>query len=216
MTSALIRLCGCICIWHKTSFLMTWLIYEPRHEKTCFSHMRTTKAQNRLRRSLISTFAVRCLDTIIPLVSVPEILRLQQVCRLVWVYPSLIPRRQVFSRWGSYILYPKLQDCSWAGLFWVLRHQRQVVSCCSSYIVSVFQDRAHNSNQGADDFVPSLISNSTKNNTNTVSCYLDVLFLTYCFRSMGPLVCQCHSGFHPHWCADHLYTNHWLPVLKAT
>ena len=54
MTSVLIRLRGCICIWHKTGFLMTWLIYEPRHEKTCFSPMRTTKAQNRLRRSLIA------------------------------------------------------------------------------------------------------------------------------------------------------------------
>ena len=38
-----------------------------RHEKTCLCRMRTTKAQ-------ISAFVVRCLDSIIPLVSMSEIL----------------------------------------------------------------------------------------------------------------------------------------------
>ena len=42
------------------------LTYEPRHENTCFCHMRTTKAQ-------ISTFVIRCLDSIISLVSISEI-----------------------------------------------------------------------------------------------------------------------------------------------
>ena len=42
-------------------------LYEPRHEKTCFSHMRTT--------SLISTFVVHCLhiDSRISLVSISGI-----------------------------------------------------------------------------------------------------------------------------------------------
>ena len=41
--------------------------YEPRHDKTCFCHMRTTKAQISLR--LISAFVFRCLDSIIPLLA---------------------------------------------------------------------------------------------------------------------------------------------------
>ena len=46
------------------------LSYEPRHEKTCFCHIRTTKAQISLRiRGLISAFVIRCLDRIIPVVS---------------------------------------------------------------------------------------------------------------------------------------------------
>ena len=47
---------------------------EPHHEKICFYLMRTTKAQISLRiRSLISAFIVRCLDSIISLVSISEI-----------------------------------------------------------------------------------------------------------------------------------------------
>ena len=38
---------------------------DPRHEKTCLCHMRTTKTQISLRiRSLISTFVAACLDSI--------------------------------------------------------------------------------------------------------------------------------------------------------
>ena len=43
--------------------------HEPQHEKTCFCHMRTTKA-------LISTFVVRCLDSTIPILAIPKISRL--------------------------------------------------------------------------------------------------------------------------------------------
>ena len=39
---------------------------EPRHEKICCCHMQTTKAQI----SLISTFIIGCLDSIVPLVSI--------------------------------------------------------------------------------------------------------------------------------------------------
>ena len=43
--------------------------FEPCHEKTCLCHMRTTKAQI----SLISAFIVRCLYSIIHLISISEI-----------------------------------------------------------------------------------------------------------------------------------------------
>ena len=48
-------------------------ITEPRHEKTCLCHMQTTKAQMSLRIRLTSTFVVRCLDSIISLVSISDI-----------------------------------------------------------------------------------------------------------------------------------------------
>ena len=44
---------------------------EPPHEKTCLCHMRTTKHP----RSLISSFIVPCLDSIISLLAIAEILR---------------------------------------------------------------------------------------------------------------------------------------------
>ena len=40
--------------------------FEPRHEKTCFCHMRITKAHI---SSLITTFVIRCLDSIIVYIS---------------------------------------------------------------------------------------------------------------------------------------------------
>ena len=46
------------------------ITYEPRHEKPCFCHMRTTKAQIRLRGCYL---VVHCLDSILPLVSISEI-----------------------------------------------------------------------------------------------------------------------------------------------
>ena len=58
----LYRLCEC----HKINGL--------RHDKTCLCNMRTTKAQISLRiRAVISAFIIRCLDSIIPLVSISEI-----------------------------------------------------------------------------------------------------------------------------------------------
>ena len=47
--------------------------------KTFLCHMQTTKAQISLR-SLISTFVVRCLDSIIPILAKYKILRLASVC----------------------------------------------------------------------------------------------------------------------------------------
>ena len=54
-------------------FLYMKCSVEPCHEKTCFCHMQTSKAQIRLR---ISTFVVNCLDSIIPIRAIPEISRL--------------------------------------------------------------------------------------------------------------------------------------------
>ena len=54
--------------------------------------------------SLISTFVVRCLDSLIPLVSITKISNLQLALwlrRPVWVLPGRKPRRQVFSWQGS-------------------------------------------------------------------------------------------------------------------
>ena len=48
-----------------------WVLYEPHHEKTCLCHMRTTKVQI----SLISTFVVCYLDSIVPLLAIVEISR---------------------------------------------------------------------------------------------------------------------------------------------
>ena len=57
-------------ILHRKSWLtFHWFYsvrYDPCHDKTCFCHMWTTKAQISLR-ILISAFVVRCLDSIIPL-----------------------------------------------------------------------------------------------------------------------------------------------------
>ena len=57
---------------NKLIMFQRYFTFEPRHEETCFCQMRTTKAQISLR-SLISTFVVHCLDSIIPLVSISEV-----------------------------------------------------------------------------------------------------------------------------------------------
>ena len=72
-------------------------------------------------RSLISVFVIRCLDSIMPLVSISEISNLP-----IWVSPGRKPRRQVFSWRGSYIL-TRIQ-----GMFWYIFSSS--TSCCSSEI----------------------------------------------------------------------------------
>ena len=49
-----------------SKFILIIYINEPRHEKTCSSHMRTTKGEDQPAHphSLISAFVVRCLDII--------------------------------------------------------------------------------------------------------------------------------------------------------
>ena len=58
--------------------LALWRNYEPRHEKTCFSHYANNKDADQPAhpRSLISTFVVRCLDSTIPILAKSEISRL--------------------------------------------------------------------------------------------------------------------------------------------
>ena len=53
------------------------IVYEPGHEKMCLiSYANNNADQPAHLRSLISTFVVRCLDSIISLVSIAEISRL--------------------------------------------------------------------------------------------------------------------------------------------
>ena len=55
-------------------FCICTLIFEPRHEKTCLCHMRIKRVDQPAHpRSLISVFVVRCLDSIISLVSISKI-----------------------------------------------------------------------------------------------------------------------------------------------
>ena len=54
-------------------------IIEPRHEKMCLMSYANNKGADQpahLRRSLISAFVVRCLDSIMSLDSIAEISRL--------------------------------------------------------------------------------------------------------------------------------------------
>ena len=60
----------------RSSFI-AGIYYETCHEKTCLCHMQPTKMQISLHiHSLISTFVIRCLDSIIPIVATSEIPRL--------------------------------------------------------------------------------------------------------------------------------------------
>ena len=54
------------------------LTYEPGHEKTCFMSYANNKGadQPAQPRRLISTFVIRCLDSVISLDSISEISRL--------------------------------------------------------------------------------------------------------------------------------------------
>ena len=53
-------------------------LYGPCHAKTCLMPYANNKGADQPAhlRSLISTFFVRCLDSIMPLVSIPEISKL--------------------------------------------------------------------------------------------------------------------------------------------
>ena len=54
------------------------LVYEPQHEKTCFMRYANNQGTDQPAHpcSLMSTFVVRCLDSITPLHAVAEISRL--------------------------------------------------------------------------------------------------------------------------------------------
>ena len=62
---------------HNILLKLSDVLFESRYEKTCFWHMRTTKAQISLRmRTVDQRFVVRCLDSIIPLLTIAEISKL--------------------------------------------------------------------------------------------------------------------------------------------
>ena len=67
------------------SLLTNW--YKPCHEKTCLSHMHTTKAHP---HSLISTFVVWCLGSIIPIFAKSKFWRLVSLCRWAGRFESYL------------------------------------------------------------------------------------------------------------------------------
>ena len=71
-------LCQKYFFWHDTSSCTCSLyLYEPGHEKMCLMSYANNKGADQPAhpRSLISTFVVRCLDSIISLDSIAEISR---------------------------------------------------------------------------------------------------------------------------------------------
>ena len=78
-----------------------YALIGPHHEKTCFAMYANNKGADQPAHphSLISTFVVRYLDSIIPTLAKSKLSRL--ACRLVWVLPGRKPCRQVFSWRGS-------------------------------------------------------------------------------------------------------------------
>ena len=61
------------------------IFYEPHHAKTCFMPYANNKGADQPAhpRSLISTFVVRCLDSIMPLVFISEIMT-RECVKLAW------------------------------------------------------------------------------------------------------------------------------------
>ena len=70
---------------HKLEKIL--LVFEPCHEKTCFWPMRTTKTQISLR---ISTFVVRFLDSIMPILAKSQISRLASLCSWAGQFESYL------------------------------------------------------------------------------------------------------------------------------
>ena len=127
---------------------------EPRHEKTCFCHMRTTKAQISLRiRAVWSppglfTALVRCLDSIIPLLAIAEISRPllvssteQAGLRHTWSQSAYIRR-------GSYhacsicdvaqIIHLNICEYMWRGSYHTCNMWRGSYHPCSKCIFSMY------------------------------------------------------------------------------
>ena len=66
------------CTGHFVGLVMLQLLFETRHEKTCLVPYVNNKGADQPAhpRSLISTFVVRSLDSMIPVVAMHEISRL--------------------------------------------------------------------------------------------------------------------------------------------
>ena len=87
------------------------------------------------QRSLISTFVVHCLDSIIPPVSISEMSSLYlasvaaQAGLSLPVYPGWKPRRQVFLWWGSYYFSTaQLWDSRKKGVLQTFQNTYQVTA----------------------------------------------------------------------------------------
>ena len=94
--------CHSLCLFW-TNYCMFKLSHVMRKPVMPYANNRGTDQPAHVR-SLISAFVVRCLDSIIPLVSISEIpsLCLASVAgQPFWVYPGRKPRRQVCSSRGS-------------------------------------------------------------------------------------------------------------------
>ena len=93
--------------WFRAFISVFWDAYEPRHEKTCLCHMRTTKAQISLR------------------------------IRAVWSAPLFsLPRQYNISSFYIRNFKPYASLCSWAGRFesyLVANSRRQVFPWRGSY-----------------------------------------------------------------------------------
>ena len=100
------------------------LIYEPRHEKTGFLYLRKQRCRplKLFSAFVFATSIVQCLYFLNP--------KVQASCYLMWWYspvcagPGRKPRRQFFSRRGSYYFRSNLWVQNLAGLraFWIPRH----------------------------------------------------------------------------------------------
>ena len=81
-----------------------WL-YEPHHKKTCMPNANNGTDQPAHPHSLIRTFVVHCLDSIISILAKSKISRLASFWSWAARFESCLvrkPRRQVFSWRGSY------------------------------------------------------------------------------------------------------------------
>ena len=89
-------------ILYANILLERGIIYEPRHEKTCFLPYANNKGADQPAhpRSLISAFVIHCLDSIIPLLAIAEIWTLASLCSwAVWFESYLVANpKDRFSR----------------------------------------------------------------------------------------------------------------------
>ena len=90
------------------------IMIEPRHEKTCTPYANNKGPdQSAHPRSLISTFVVHCLDSIISLVSISEISRqLSSVTAGRFESYLVANPENRFSRDGASLVYKFFRSCA--------------------------------------------------------------------------------------------------------
>ena len=108
-TTVGLRICrkGMFCCWNE---MISVKLFEPGHEKMCLMSYANNKGADQPAhpRSLISAFVVRCLGSIISLVSISEIFKtLASFCGCAGRFVSGLvgsSRRHVLSCRGSFII----------------------------------------------------------------------------------------------------------------